>query len=75
MKVKDLLEILQKMDSEADICALIYDKTLFDFEEDDDVILTDAGWAEICNHFDEQPFDDIVQSISEAVYEFAEDRQ
>lgn len=74
MQVKTLIEALQKMDPESHICALIYDKKMFDYDEDDDVMLTDAAWEKLCGEFDEQPFSDIWESIADGVSEYAEER-
>jgi len=74
MQVKHLLEALSKMDPEDHICALVYDKSLFDFAEDDDIVLTKEAWEKLCNDFDEQPFDDIFQSIMDGALDYAEDK-
>ena len=74
MQVKALIEALQKMDPESHVCALLFDKSMFDYAEDDEVVLTNAAWEELCNHFDEQPFNDIWESISDAVCNVLEDR-
>ena len=72
MKVKDLIKHLSEMDAEDDICALVYDKRQFDFSDDDDMVLTNEGWAKLCHDFDEQDFDDIWQSLSEGALDYAE---
>lgn len=71
MQVKDLIEVLQKMDPESHICALVYDKTIFDYDDSYDVKLTEEAWVQLCNEFDEMPFNDIWESIAQAVCEVA----
>ena len=75
MKVKDLIQYLSEMDSEDDICALVYDKRQFDFPDDDEMILTNEGWEKLCNDFDEQDFPDIWQSLSMGALDYAETRE
>lgn len=75
MKVKDLLNYLSKMDPEDNICALVYDKTQFDFPDDDDLTLTNEGWEKLCNDFDENGFDDIWQWLSDGAIDYAEIRE
>ena len=74
MKVKELIKYLSEMDSEDDVCALVYDKTQFDFPDDDDMILTKEGWAKLCHDFDEQSWSDIWQSLSDGAIDYAEIR-
>lgn len=75
MKVKDLIKYLSEMDSEDDICALVYDKRQFDFPDDDDLVLTNEGWAKLCNDFEVQPWNDIWQSLMDGVLDYAETRE
>lgn len=74
MQVKHLLEALSQMDPDDHICALVYDKSLFDFAEDDGIVLTKDGWNKLCSEFDEQQFDDIFQSIMDGALDYAEER-
>lgn len=73
MKVRTLIEALQKMDPEDHICALVYDKMMFDFDGDDEMVLTNDGWEKVCNEFDELPFSDIWESIHDAVLDHADE--
>lgn len=66
MQVKTLIEALQKMDPEAHVCALVYEKCQFDYDEDDEVELTNEVWESICNSFDESPFNEVWDSILDA---------
>lgn len=50
MKVKQLRDLLADLQDDDDICALLWDKPCFDDEE---YPLTDAGWAKVCQEFDE----------------------
>lgn len=72
MKVSDLTEILSNMNPDDDICVLLYDKSIFDYENDDDLTLTKEGWAKVCKDFDDAPFNDVYESISMAVLDYAE---
>lgn len=74
MKVRHLMEHLSKMNPDDDICALVYDKTQFDFPDDDDLTLTKEGWEKLCDDFDEQPWSDIWQSLSDGAIHYAEIR-
>lgn len=67
MKVQTLVEALQKMNPEEEICALLYTKSMFDYDPEDEVELTTEAWEKICHDFDEAPFADIWESISMAV--------
>jgi len=75
MKIRDIIQWLSELDQNADVCALVYTKQEFDYDDDDDVVLTDEAWAEICQGFDDQPFGDIVNSISMAVSDLAVDKE
>lgn len=74
MKVQTLIEALQKMNPEEEICVLLYSKDQFDYAEDDEVELTTEAWNKICQDFDEVPFADIWESISMAVNDEATER-
>lgn len=74
MQVKTLIEALQKMNQEEEICALLYTKDMFDYSPEDEVELTTEVWNSICQSFDESPFSDIFESISMAVSEEATER-
>ena len=63
------------MDPESHICALLYDKSLFDYDEDDEVMLTDAAWNKLCDEFDENPFNDIWEFISDSVCDYSETKE
>lgn len=72
MKVKELLEQLMKLDPEDNVCALLYDKSKFDFPADDELMLTDAGWEQLCKDFDDQPWNDIWESLHLGALDYAE---
>ena len=74
MQVKTLIEALQKMNPEEEICALLYTKDMFDYAPEDEVELTTEAWEGICHSFDESPFSDIFSSISMAVSEEATEK-
>jgi hypothetical protein len=72
MLVSDLLEILNRFSPDENICALIYDKSIFDYGDDDDMVLTTDAWNKICKEFDEMPFNDVWESINMACIDYAE---
>lgn len=72
MRVKELLENLNKLNPEDNICALVYIKSEFDFASDDELTLTEEAWERICNEFDATPFSDIFSSIMDDVIDYAE---
>jgi hypothetical protein len=74
MKVSDLRKLLDDLNGDDDICALVYDKSMFDYEEDDEVELTKEGWYNVVADFDETPFNDVYESIMMAVVDHAVDR-
>lgn len=75
MKVAELIEALSKLSPDENVCALVYDKSQFDFPDDDDLSLTDEGWEKLCKDFDEQQFDDIWQSLNDGAVHYAEIRE
>lgn len=75
MKVKELSEYLSRLDPEAHVCALVYDKAQFDFPDDDEMVLTNEGWEKLCNDFDEQSWNDIWQSLHMGALDYAEERE
>jgi hypothetical protein len=74
MQVQTLIEALQKLDKDAEICALIYTKDQFDYDPDDEVELTTEDWNKLCQEFDETPFADIWESIAMGVSDYAKDK-
>lgn len=72
MKVKALIEQLSKLDPEDDICALYWTKDLFDYEMEDEYILTKEVWAKIVNQFDGEEFSTVGEWIADGVIEYAE---
>lgn len=75
MKVRTLIEALQKMNPEEEICVLLYSKDQFDYDPDDEVELTTEGWDKICQDFDEMPFNEIWESIAMAVCDEAQEKE
>jgi len=72
VKVKQLKELLSNFQDDDDICALVWDKTCYDYDEGDEFVLTHEAWAEICSEFDEMEFVDIADWIADAVVEKSE---
>ena len=74
MKVSELLTQLQALDPSDDICVLYWEKSSYDYSPDDELVLTDEGWTEICKEFDswDNAGQDVSQWIADAVVEKAE---
>ena len=62
MKVRELQDALSKHDPEEEICVLIWTKEHFDFEEEDDLYLSDESWLKVVYEFEESA---ITSSIDE----------
>lgn len=62
MKVRELQEFLSKHDSEEEICVLIWTKKHFDYDENDEVYLSDESWLKVVHDFEESA---ITSSIDE----------
>jgi hypothetical protein len=81
MKVKELLELIayKKWGEDEELCVLIYDKAMFDYPEDDEMVLTNEGWAKVVKDFEEHDehvgFPDLGESIGMAVVDYAELRE
>lgn len=75
MKVKELRSALDGFKDDDDICALVYDKSLFDYNEDDEVELTDEGWSKVVKDFDQTGFEDVYESIMMAVIDYVTDKE
>ena len=63
MKVSELAKILSYKNPEEEICALIWTKEHFDFQEDDDLYLSDESWSKVVKQFEQTP--SIISSIDE----------
>lgn len=76
MKVRELIAQLSEMEQESEICALIYGKELFDYSEEDEVMLTDESWSRIVKEFEYERgiVDTVYEYIQDAVTDYAEER-
>jgi hypothetical protein len=78
MKVKELLELIayKKWGDDEELCVLIYDKSMFDYPEDDEMVLTNEGWAKVVKDFEETDesigFPGMWESLNMAVMDYAE---
>jgi len=45
--------MLSQMKDDDDICVLLWEKSLYDYDDDDEMVLTAEAWAEICAEFDD----------------------
>ena len=76
MKVSHAIEILTNdFKPDDNICILVYDKKMFDYSEDDEMELTDDGWRNVVNDFEKLEFNDIWESLSMAVLDYAIERE
>ena len=51
MKVKEVIEMMNRYSPEDELCILWWDKPQFD--NLDELVLDDTGWSRICKEFDE----------------------
>jgi hypothetical protein len=74
MKVSDLIESLQGLDPNESVCAVIWTKAEFDYDNDDEVFLDEEGWDRICKEFYESQnvtTRSIAETLADAVTEYA----
>jgi len=76
MKVAELLKQLNELNPNDDICVLYWEKPSFDYDDDDENVLTAEAWAEICTQFDkwEDAGNELSEWIADAVIEMTEER-
>lgn len=76
MKVSELLKQLGELNPNDDICALYWEKPSYDYDDDDENVLTAEAWAEICTEFDdwEDAGTELSEWIADAVIEKSEER-
>ena len=72
MKARTLKELVNKIDDDADICVLLWEKSAYDYLNDEEVTLTDSAWEKVCDEFDETDFISVGEWITDAVIEYAE---
>lgn len=72
MKVGELRHLLKDLPDSADVCALIWLKESFDYEPDDESILTYAGWESVCREFD--AWDSAGEVVGEWIADAVSDR-
>jgi hypothetical protein len=76
MKVSEVIKDLStKFDPDEHVCVLVYDKSMFDYDEDDEIVLTDEGWLQVVNDFENTEFNDIWESIGMAVVDYAIEKE
>lgn len=74
MKVKELIDQLNQLNPDDSVCALVYTKSEFDFDDDDELVLTDEAWNKLCDEFDQVHFREIFQSLADGALDYAEMR-
>lgn len=75
MKVKYLKRLLTAFRDDDDLCVLIWDKSRFDYDENDELELTDESWKKVCSEFDGMEFISVGEWISDSVMEYAETKE
>jgi hypothetical protein len=76
VKVSELLKQLGELNPNDDICVLYWEKPSYDYDDDDENVLTAEAWAEICAEFDdwEDAGTELSEWIADAVIEKSEER-
>ena len=74
MKARELVDQLQKYDPDEEVIALVWFKDTFDFDNNDDLTLTDEAWLKVVKEMEESGGIDageqqISEHISESVIE------
>ena len=74
MKARELVDQLQKYDPDEEVIALVWFKDTFDFDSNEDLILTDEAWLKVVKEMEESGGIDageqqISEHISDAVVE------
>lgn len=74
VRVKDILEALSKYSPEDNLIVIYWDKSHFDWDEDDEYTLTNEAWDEVCEEFEGwvDPGKEIGEWIADSVGEKAE---
>lgn len=79
MEARQAVDILQNLNPDDEVIMLLWTKETFDYDENDDFVLTDEAWKKVVSEFEEQGGLDsgdqqISEAISDAVSEYAEER-
>ena len=77
MKAREAVDLIQKLNPDDEVIMLLWTKDTFDFDESDDVVLTDDAWKKVVVTMEEEGGLDsgdqqISELISETVSEYAE---
>lgn len=54
---------------------MIYDKSMFVDEDNNESVLTEEGWSKVVQDFEQCEFNDIYESIMMAVVDYSEDKE
>jgi hypothetical protein len=73
MKVNELMKLLSDRNPEEEICALIWTKEHFDFQEDDDLYLPSESWIQTVKDFEGSTsiFSSIDEWLSDTVIDYS----
>jgi len=74
VKAREAVDLIQKFDPDEEIIFLMWTKDTFDFDNNDDLVLTNEDWLKVVKEMEEQGGIDsgdqiISEQISEAVVE------
>lgn len=74
VKAKEAIEILSRYSPEDELCILWWDKPQFD--NLDEMTLTDEGWGKICKEFDawDNAGQEVTEWINDATFEHMEEK-
>lgn len=77
MKAREAVDLIQKLNPDDEVIMLLWTKDTFDYDESDDVVLTDDGWKKVVVTMEEEGGLDsgdqqVSELISEIVSEHAE---
>jgi len=73
MKVNELIKLLSDRNPEEEICALVWTKEHFDFQEDDDLYLPNESWIQTVKDFERATsiFSSIDEWLSDTVIDYS----
>lgn len=73
VKIKDILLLLSDLDPEENVLMIMATKEEFDYNEDDEVTLTQEAWDRIVLEYETgEEYHNLYESVGVAVAEYAE---
>ena len=75
MKVHELIkQLTEELNPDEEVCVLVWDKAMFEFQDDDELFLTDEGWERVVKDFEAESHSNLWSAISDACMDYAEMR-